>query len=369
MMPVEVDIAWNMRVDNLDLDRPAAEQPRPPPPLSSMRQSIEATRSNPAVQAAMIDRPSQGQGHGQGSPLLSPLGHRSATGRRNAINESNGSTLALQSRQIREEMSRHAWWRAGQVRAHACGTPPPLHTGPHRATSQPSMLCLQVCYFCMGQRSAPQKRVGQPTSPRAASAASAASAAASSAAGSRAGSPTAEHDELTPLSHMHHRYVDCPKRRAAGEKEYTAEAISLALAAIDAERRARQRDLAVFAPLAELAAGAKQALAKVEGQMRLLDQLTAEPPELAPAPPEDTYLFYGPLYYKSYHAAFRQQHALLGKAIAQAVRLPHALGPAPTCWGQLKGIYASSARTEALRSHVTEHHVREQAREIATSLP
>ena len=62
MMPVEVDIAWNMRVDNLDLDRPAAEQPRPPPPLSSMRQSIEATRSNPAVQAAMIDRPSQGRG-------------------------------------------------------------------------------------------------------------------------------------------------------------------------------------------------------------------------------------------------------------------------------------------------------------------
>ena len=53
----------------------------------------------------------------------------------------------------------------------------------------------------------------------------------------------------------------------------------------------------------------------------------------------------------------------------QAVRLPHHLGPAPTCWGQLKGIYASSARTEALRSHVTEHHVREQARESATSLP
>ena len=52
----------------------------------------------------------------------------------------------------------------------------------------------------------------------------------------------------------------------------------------------------------------------------------------------------------------------------QAVRLPHHLGPAPTCWGQLKGIYASSARTEALRSHVTEHHVRDQAREINLQL-
>ena len=76
----------------------------------------------------------QGQGQGQGA-----LGHRSATGRRAALNGSDGGTMAVQSRQILEEMGKHAWWRAGQV-----------------------------CYFCMGQRSA--KRGTE--KPRAASAAS-----------------------------------------------------------------------------------------------------------------------------------------------------------------------------------------------------
>tara|TARA_B100000795_G_scaffold249893_1_gene217714 strand:- start:1558 stop:2040 length:483 start_codon:yes stop_codon:yes gene_type:complete len=144
---------------------------------------------------------------------------------------------------------------------------------------------------------------------------------------SRAGSPTAEHEELTPLSHMHHRYVDCLKRRAAGEKEHTVESIALALAAIESERTELHAQLAVFAPLAELAAAAKLDLARCEGQIGLLGQLTAgydAPPEgtvdsiAPPPPPADKYLFYGPLYYKAYTAAFRQQHAYIGKAIAEA---------------------------------------------------
>ena len=146
---------------------------------------------------------------------------------------------------------------------------------------------------------------------------------------SRAVSPTAEHEELTPLSHMHHRYVDCPKRRAAGEKEHTVESVALALTAISGERAELHAQLAVFAPLAELAAAAKLDLARCEGQIALLAQLTSgydAPPEgvdavAPPPPPADKYLFYGPLYYKAYTAAFRQQHAYIGKAIAQAATL------------------------------------------------
>ena len=312
-----------------------------------MRQSVEATRNNPAVQAAqaaMAERPGQGQGQGQGPGQ--GLGPRSASGRRAALSGADQGTMAVQSRQILEEMSKHAWWRAGQV-----------------------------CYFCMGQRVA--KRATE--KPRRESVTANASSGATPggeggpAGASRAVSPTAEQDELTPLSHMHHRYVDCPKRRAAGEKEHTAEAITLALASIGSERAELHAQLAVFKPLAELAAAAKLDLARCEGQIALLNQLTpgydADAKDtIAPPPPADKYLFYGPLYYKAYAAAFRSQHAYIGKAIAEAVRLPHNLGPAPTCWGQLKGIYASSARTEALRSHVTEHHVRDQAREINLQL-
>ena len=89
-----------------------------------MRQSVEATRNNPAVQAAqaaMAERPGQGQGQGQGPGQ--GLGPRSASGRRAALSGADQGTMAVQSRQILEEMSKHAWWRAGQV-----------------------------CYFCMGQR-------------------------------------------------------------------------------------------------------------------------------------------------------------------------------------------------------------------------
>jgi hypothetical protein len=297
-MTCEVDVAWNMCVDNLDLERPAAEQPRPKAPLSAMRQSVEATRNNPAVQAAQaamggVVAQAQGQGKGQGQGQ-GALGHRSPSGRRSALNGADGGTMAIQSRQILEEMSKHAWWGAGQV-----------------------------CYFCMGQRLAKRG----PEKPRAASAASNGSGdGGPTEKVSRAGSPTAEHDELTPLSHMHHRYVDCPKRRAAGEKEHTVESIALALAAIGAERAELHAQLAVFAPLAELAAAAKLDLARCEGQIALLGQLTSgyDEPEGVddiPPPPADKYLFYGPLYYKAYHAAFRKNHAYIGKAIAQAATL------------------------------------------------
>ena len=82
-----------------------------------MRQSVEATRNNPAVQAAqaaMAERPGQGQGQGQGPGQ--GLGPRSASGRRAALSGADQGTMAVQSRQILEEMSKHAWWRAGQVR-------------------------------------------------------------------------------------------------------------------------------------------------------------------------------------------------------------------------------------------------------------
>ena len=144
-----------------------------------MRQSVEATRNNPAVQAAqaaMAERPGQGQGQGQGPGQ--GLGPRSASGRRAALSGADQGTMAVQSRQILEEMSKHAWWRAGQV-----------------------------CYFCMGQRVA--KRATE--KPRRESVTANASSGATPggeggpAGASRAVSPTAEQDELTPLSHMHHR--------------------------------------------------------------------------------------------------------------------------------------------------------------------
>ena len=336
-MPRPIDAAWNMRVASDELaaaadDGKAAE-------LTSFQRSLEENKSNPFVMAAMV---------------RTPTASRRSDRRPGLLMERQTTTHIML-----EEMEKHDWWNAGQV-----------------------------CYHCMGQRmnsgrggrnaaiDAPPPPPQQPPSPVSPTSAAAAAAAA-------LGS-----EELTPLAHMHHRYVDCKRRKAAGEREYTADAVGLALAKVSRERDEAKAELARLEPVRRAFVEAREMLARIDGQLSLLRQL--DPANATPQAhderggggggggeggggsvraPDEPCVFYGPLYFRSYDAAWRRQHAKLARDIATACALPHALpSNVANCWGQLKGIYASLPRRHALLEPVAQQDVRDQAREINLQL-
>ena len=164
--------------------------------------------------------------------------------------------------------------------------------------------------------------------------------------------------EKLPRAPLEHRFVDCPKRRAAAELEYMPGAIALACKELSDEQEEISREAGYLRPVFEEYRAVRAELYVLEGRLQLISAVEAvKHASLVPPPrPPGRQVFLGPLQWIQTQQAVLARHAVLARVLGGAVEDASTLGD--SYWRQLKGVSELGPPTIRTRSPISPDEVR-----------
>ena len=145
-----------------------------------------------------------------------------------------------------------------------------------------------------------------------------------------------------PSPKLHHRYIDCELRKAAGEKEYSKGAAERAVAVLRQRRDELAAEAERLRPMASRVRDARLRMAVLEGQIQLMNsiQTSKYSTDRRATPPAELQVFHGPLYWTHIQAALRGRSDHMASLVSEVTRVRSCSPSTSVYWERLKGMLA-----------------------------